>query len=473
MTLLVYAALSGLLFLLMPQLQSNLRYSAVRAGAALLPVSVIMGALSPRAGRLAARIGPRLPMTIGALLAAVAMLLFSRIGPGASYVTVVLPAAIVFGLGIGCLVAPLTTAVLGAVDQREAGVASGINNAAARLAGLLATAALPLAAGIGGVAHLEGAVFSAGYTPRDVDLRRIVRRRSRGRVPHGWPWKRRRGLAAALNRSERPTPNTLPQSGHRPFAHGAKAAPIIIRGHAARDSRRPPFDGARPAPPQLPPLLRRAERLAGRHVDHPHRDQLARLPPHRLGAAARRRRLLRADPDARSWRPVAGVFVDRWNRHRVLVVTQVLSMLQSLALAVLALAGIITVARGAGAPGRSRASSTPSTRPARQAFVVDDDRGPRRPAQRHRAQLVDGEREPDSRPVDRRRPHRGGGRGLVLPGRRDLLPGGDRVAARDARRARGPRAAARSNLVEELSAGFRYVTRLRSDPHGRCCSSRS
>jgi MFS family permease len=123
-----------------------------------------MGALSPRAGRLAARIGPRLPMTVGALLAAVAMLLFARIGPGASYVSVVLPAAIVFGLGIGCLVAPLTTAVLGAVDQREAGVASGINNAAARLAGLLATAALPLAAGIGGVAHLEGAVFSAGYT---------------------------------------------------------------------------------------------------------------------------------------------------------------------------------------------------------------------------------------------------------------------------------------------------------------------
>ena len=164
MTLLVYAALSGLLFLLMPQLQSNLGYSAVRAGAALLPVSVIMGALSPRAGRLAARIGPRLPMTVGALLAAVAMLLFSRIGPGASYVTVVLPAAIVFGLGIGCLVAPLTTAVLGAVDQREAGIASGINNAAARLAGLLAAAALPLAAGIGGMAHLEGADFSAGYT---------------------------------------------------------------------------------------------------------------------------------------------------------------------------------------------------------------------------------------------------------------------------------------------------------------------
>ena len=89
--------------------------------------------------------------------------------------------------------------------------------------------------------------------------------------------------------------------------------------------------------------------------------------------------------------PIAGVFVDRWDRHRVLVVTQVLSMLQSLALAVLALAGIITVAEVLVLQvfqGVINAFDTP----ARQAFVVDDDRGPGRPAQRHRAQLVDGER---------------------------------------------------------------------------------
>jgi EmrB/QacA subfamily drug resistance transporter len=164
MTLLVYAALSGLLFLLMPQLQANLGYSALKAGAALLPVSVIMLALSPVAGRVATRIGPRLPMAIGALVAAVAMILFSRVGPGASYMGVLLPAAVVFGLGLGTLVAPLTAAVLGAVNERDAGLASGINNAAARLAGLLAAAALPLAAGLGGMTHLNGPEFAAGYT---------------------------------------------------------------------------------------------------------------------------------------------------------------------------------------------------------------------------------------------------------------------------------------------------------------------
>jgi EmrB/QacA subfamily drug resistance transporter len=163
MTVLVYAALNGLLFLLMPQLQNNLGYSPLTAGAALLPVNAIMLALSPVAGRLSLRIGPRLPMAIGALLAGGAMLLFARIGPGASYIAVVLPAAVVFGIGVGTLVAPLTAAVLGAVSPREAGLASGINNAAARLAGLFATAVLPLAAGIGGLARLDGPEFDTGY----------------------------------------------------------------------------------------------------------------------------------------------------------------------------------------------------------------------------------------------------------------------------------------------------------------------
>ena len=163
-TLLVYAALGGLFFLLMPQLQGNLGYSALRAGAALLPVNVLMLLLSPVTGRLSARIGPRLPMAAGALVAGAGMLLFARVRPGASYVGTVLPAAVVFGVGLAALVAPLTTAVLGAVDEEEAGVASGINNAVARLAGLLAIAALPLAAGMGGMVRLNGPAFAAGYT---------------------------------------------------------------------------------------------------------------------------------------------------------------------------------------------------------------------------------------------------------------------------------------------------------------------
>ncbi|MFI5249427.1 MAG: MFS transporter [Gemmatimonadales bacterium] len=162
-TVLVYAALNALLFLLMPQLQSNLGYSALAAGAALLPANICMLALSPAAGRLSARIGPRLPMAAGALVTAAGMVLFTRVVPGASYLATVFPAATVFGLGLAAFVAPLTTAVLGALDQRDAGIASGVNNAVARLAGLIATAALPLAAGLGGLEKLTGPAFTAGF----------------------------------------------------------------------------------------------------------------------------------------------------------------------------------------------------------------------------------------------------------------------------------------------------------------------
>ncbi|MBK5188868.1 MAG: MFS transporter [Gemmatimonadaceae bacterium] len=162
-TFFVYGALSGLFFLLMPQLQENLGYSALRAGAALTPANVIMLVVSPIAGRASARIGARVPMTVGALIAAVGMVLFARVQPGASYVTTILPAIVVFGIGLSILVAPLTSAVLSAVKESDTGIASGINNAVARLAGFIATAALPLAAGIGGSAKLEGAAFSAGY----------------------------------------------------------------------------------------------------------------------------------------------------------------------------------------------------------------------------------------------------------------------------------------------------------------------
>jgi EmrB/QacA subfamily drug resistance transporter len=162
-TLLVYAALNGLFFLLMPELQINLGYTALAAGAALLPINLLMLVLSPVAGRISARIGPRFPMAGGALVAAAGMVLFARVRPGVSYVTTVLPAVVVFGLGLAALVAPLTSAVLAALGERDAGLASGVNNAVARLAGLLAGAALPLAAGLGGAARLSGPAFTAGY----------------------------------------------------------------------------------------------------------------------------------------------------------------------------------------------------------------------------------------------------------------------------------------------------------------------
>jgi predicted MFS family arabinose efflux permease len=163
-TLLAYAALGGLFFLLMPQLQSNLGYSALAAGASLLPINVLSLLISPISGRVAGRIGPRWPMTAGTLVMALGMVLFTRVGPGAMYLATVFPAAAVFGLGLATMVAPLTAAVLAAVPEGEAGVASAVNNAAARLAGLLGAAALPLAAGLGGMTSLEGSTYTAGFT---------------------------------------------------------------------------------------------------------------------------------------------------------------------------------------------------------------------------------------------------------------------------------------------------------------------
>jgi EmrB/QacA subfamily drug resistance transporter len=162
-TVLMYAGLNGLILLLVLQLQGNLRYSALQSGAAFLPANALMLVLAPRAGRFAHRHGARGPMVVGALVAAVGMLMFSRVAPGVSYVRTILPAVVVFGLGLSALVAPLTAAVLAAAPAEEAGAASGVNNAAARLAGLLAAAALPAAAGLGGLETLSGLRLTQGF----------------------------------------------------------------------------------------------------------------------------------------------------------------------------------------------------------------------------------------------------------------------------------------------------------------------
>jgi EmrB/QacA subfamily drug resistance transporter len=148
-TFLVYAANGGVFFLVVLNLQVVSGYSPLASGIALLPVTALMLVLSARAGGLAQRIGPRIPMTVGPLVCAIALLMMSRIGTDASYWRHVLPAVIVFGLGLSLLVAPLTATALGAVDDAQAGIASGVNNAVARAAGLLSVAILPLAAGLG------------------------------------------------------------------------------------------------------------------------------------------------------------------------------------------------------------------------------------------------------------------------------------------------------------------------------------
>jgi EmrB/QacA subfamily drug resistance transporter len=148
-TLVVYAANGGVFFLTVVNLQVVAGFTPLTSGIALLPVTVLMLLLSARAGALGQRIGPRIPMTAGPLICALALLLMSRIGVGTSYLTGVLPAVIIFGLGLCVLVAPLTATALGSVDDMHAGIASGVNNAVARAAGLLAVAILPLAAGLG------------------------------------------------------------------------------------------------------------------------------------------------------------------------------------------------------------------------------------------------------------------------------------------------------------------------------------
>ena len=162
-TFLVYASISINFFLLSVNLQQVLGYSPMQAGLAILPVTAIMLALSARAGQLAERIGPRLPMTAGPLVVAAGLALLSRVQEGTTYLGTVLPGQIVFGLGLTLTVAPLTATVLAAASERYAGIASGVNNAVSRGAGLLAIAVIPGVAGLTGDAYKDPAAFASGF----------------------------------------------------------------------------------------------------------------------------------------------------------------------------------------------------------------------------------------------------------------------------------------------------------------------
>ena len=162
-TFVVYAALGGAIFLLAIQLQQVVGFDALQTGLSFAPMTVVMLLLSARAGRLAQRSGPRLPMTGGPLIAAVGLALMTRIDAGATYANAVLPAVLVFALGLALTVAPLTATVLAAASDEHAGVASGVNNDVARIGGLVAVAVLPPLAGISGADYRDPAAFSAGF----------------------------------------------------------------------------------------------------------------------------------------------------------------------------------------------------------------------------------------------------------------------------------------------------------------------
>jgi EmrB/QacA subfamily drug resistance transporter len=179
LTLLLYAALAVVMFLAPLNLIQVQHYSPIAAGAALLPFPLIMFALSRWSGGLVARLGSRLPLTVGPSIAALGLALYARPGIGGSYWTTFFPAVVVLGLGMAVTVAPLTTTVMTAVDPHHAGAASGTNNAVARIAGLLAIAVFGVALGQLFDARVRPRIDRLGLPPAasegvDRELRKVA-----------------------------------------------------------------------------------------------------------------------------------------------------------------------------------------------------------------------------------------------------------------------------------------------------------
>ncbi len=163
LTFLVYAALGGVMVLLVLQLQISLGYSPTASGLASLPITIIMLLASSTSGRIAQRYGPRLQLVAGPVLVGLGMLLLRNAEPGATYLTGVLPGVLVFGIGLAAVVAPVTATVLASAPDHHAGVASGVNNAVARTGSLLAMAVLPAAVGLMGDDYTNPQVMTSGW----------------------------------------------------------------------------------------------------------------------------------------------------------------------------------------------------------------------------------------------------------------------------------------------------------------------
>ncbi|HVA15344.1 MAG TPA: MFS transporter [Stellaceae bacterium] len=202
MTLLLYCGLTDALFFLPFNLIRLQDYSATKAGATFLPLSLIMASLSRWSGRLIDRYGARLPLTVGPVIAAAGFALFAVPGIGGSYWATFFPATVVLGLGMAVSVAPLTTTVMGSVDQRQAGAASGVNNAVARMAGMLAVALFgAIAVGVFGMA-LAARLDRISLSPElRAAMTAQVPRLAEATVPPGAAGATRQALIAAVDES--------------------------------------------------------------------------------------------------------------------------------------------------------------------------------------------------------------------------------------------------------------------------------
>jgi hypothetical protein len=189
-----------LFFFLVLFLQQIGGYTPLQSGFATLPVTVVMFLLSKRFGALSDRFGPRLFMGAGPLVAACGLLLFQRVGINVDYVTEVLPALLVFALGLSMTVAPLTAAVLAGVESGQAGIASGVNNAVARVAGLLGTAAVGAAVASSFVSGLNTNLAARPLGPRAQAVVAEARKLPLGRPDtSGLPPAQARAIATAAD----------------------------------------------------------------------------------------------------------------------------------------------------------------------------------------------------------------------------------------------------------------------------------
>lgn len=209
-TFVVYGALGGVLFLLPAVLQVVGGYTPLASGVALLPLTAVMLTLSSTSGRVASRIGPRLQMGVGPLVVGAGLALLSRVPSDPSYVSGVLPAVLVFGLGLAVTVAPLTATALGSAPVAHAGLASAVNNDVARVGGLLAVAVLPAVSGISGGAYLHPDQLAAGFQTAAL-------------LAGGWCAAG--GVLAAVGIFNAPPTGAVPRPGRQEFSHCALDAP--------------------------------------------------------------------------------------------------------------------------------------------------------------------------------------------------------------------------------------------------------